>query len=213
MAMLLSRSRYLVRPRGLEGSPWELAAAGLFTATIGGVFGSEILTPDDVISALGLPPLLAAVWTLSGRLAAAVSSIALAVFGILFAIEAPNRTTLATIGVTGLLLAVAVRWYARSLSSVPPASIGGPPVRASREPGVLTRREFEVAKLASQGYTAGEIGVALHISERTVETHLVHIYAKLGVTSKRALVRIGDGLERRFGRDLANPPERFTPRR
>lgn len=52
----------------------------------------------------------------------------------------------------------------------------------------LTRRERQVAELAAGGYTAAQIAARLHIGVRTVETHLTHSYAKLGVTSKQQLV-------------------------
>jgi DNA-binding CsgD family transcriptional regulator len=45
----------------------------------------------------------------------------------------------------------------------------------------LSRREREVARLAVQGLTARQIGEELFISQRTVETHLTSVYAKLGV--------------------------------
>lgn len=57
--------------------------------------------------------------------------------------------------------------------------------------GALSRRERQVARLAVQGLTAAEIGRQLAISERTVETHLASVYAKLGVKSKLDLVRQG----------------------
>ncbi len=62
----------------------------------------------------------------------------------------------------------------------------------------LTHREREVARLAAQGRAALEIGRELFIGERTVESHLARIYAKLGITSKLELVqRAADlGLER-----------------
>ena len=44
----------------------------------------------------------------------------------------------------------------------------------------LSRREREVALLASRGGTATEIAAQLFISERTVESHLVSVYSKLG---------------------------------
>src|SRR5437773_103400 len=53
----------------------------------------------------------------------------------------------------------------------------------------LTRREREVAALASRGETAPEIADHLYLSKRTVETHLVSIYAKLGVQSKSDLIQ------------------------
>ena len=55
--------------------------------------------------------------------------------------------------------------------------------------GALSQREREVAVLASRGETAGEIAERLFVSKRTVESHLVSIYAKLGVTSKAELIR------------------------
>lgn len=56
-------------------------------------------------------------------------------------------------------------------------------------PASLTRREREVACLASQGLTARNIGERLCIGERTVEGHLATVYAKLGIRSKLELVR------------------------
>jgi pimeloyl-ACP methyl ester carboxylesterase/DNA-binding CsgD family transcriptional regulator len=53
----------------------------------------------------------------------------------------------------------------------------------------LSRREREVAVLASRGETASEIAARLVVSKRTVESHLVSIYAKLGVASKTELIR------------------------
>ena len=55
-------------------------------------------------------------------------------------------------------------------------------------PDSLTSRERQVARLAAQGHTVRQIGERLYISQRTVETHLANVYAKLGVASKAALV-------------------------
>jgi DNA-binding CsgD family transcriptional regulator/tetratricopeptide (TPR) repeat protein len=63
---------------------------------------------------------------------------------------------------------------------------------------VLSRRERQVAELAVQGFTAAEIGARLDIGERTVETHLASIYAKLGVKSKLDLIRQVAGLSLNF---------------
>ena len=41
----------------------------------------------------------------------------------------------------------------------------------------------------SGAWNGREIGEALHISHRTVQTHLTHVYSKLGITSRVALAR------------------------
>ena len=53
----------------------------------------------------------------------------------------------------------------------------------------LSRREREVALLASRGETAAEIASHLFVSKRTVESHLVSVYGKLGIGSKTELIR------------------------
>ena len=53
----------------------------------------------------------------------------------------------------------------------------------------LSRREREVALLASRGETATQIAGQLCVSKRTVESHLVNVYNKLGVSSKTELIR------------------------
>lgn len=56
---------------------------------------------------------------------------------------------------------------------------------ASVEP--LTPREREVALLASSGARSREIGARLHLSTRTVDTHLARIYRKLGISGREEL--------------------------
>ncbi|WP_406099133.1 AAA family ATPase [Streptomyces sp. NBC_01013] len=54
----------------------------------------------------------------------------------------------------------------------------------------LTLREREVADLAGEGLKTKDIAGRLRVSPRTVDVHLTHIYSKLGVNSRAALVRL-----------------------
>jgi DNA-binding CsgD family transcriptional regulator len=60
---------------------------------------------------------------------------------------------------------------------------------AVQGPESLSPRERQVAALTVRGHTAQEVGDALFIGKRTVETHLANVYAKLQVGSKRELVQ------------------------
>ena len=63
-------------------------------------------------------------------------------------------------------------------------SIGG----REREAG-LTPAEYRVAALVAEGRTNREVAAALFLGERTVASHLTHVYAKLGVRSRTELAR------------------------
>lgn len=52
----------------------------------------------------------------------------------------------------------------------------------------LTERELEVLRLVARGYTNKAIGVQLGISDRTVQGHLAHIFAKLQASSRTEAV-------------------------
>jgi len=56
------------------------------------------------------------------------------------------------------------------------------------ETELLSQRELEVLGLVAAGTTNREAAVRLFISEATVKTHLLHVYAKLGVTDRAAAV-------------------------
>jgi DNA-binding NarL/FixJ family response regulator len=74
-------------------------------------------------------------------------------------------------------------------------------VRApAQEP--LSQRELEVLELVARGATNREAAAKLFISEATVKTHLLHIYAKLGVSDRAAAVAEG------FQRGLLRPGDR-----
>ena len=52
----------------------------------------------------------------------------------------------------------------------------------------LTDRELDVLRLTAKGFTNKAIGVQLNISNRTVQGHLAHIFAKLQASSRTEAV-------------------------
>ena len=54
-------------------------------------------------------------------------------------------------------------------------------------PASLTVQERRIAELARSGLSNSEIGTRLFLSPRTVEWHLHHVFAKLGVGSRHDL--------------------------
>lgn len=55
---------------------------------------------------------------------------------------------------------------------------------------VLSAREVELLELLATGMSNKAISKQLFISEATVKTHLVHIYAKLGVDNRTAAIAV-----------------------
>jgi DNA-binding CsgD family transcriptional regulator len=76
----------------------------------------------------------------------------------------------------------ATTWVEKSRSEL--GRIGG----RRREEG-LTPAERRVAVLVAEGRTNREVAAALFVTERTVASHLSHVYAKLGVRSRTELAR------------------------
>jgi DNA-binding CsgD family transcriptional regulator len=76
----------------------------------------------------------------------------------------------------------AATWVEKARSEL--GRIGG----RKREEG-LTAAERRVAALVAEGRTNREVAAALFLTERTVASHLSHVYAKLGVRSRTELAR------------------------
>src|SRR5215216_4234791 len=66
-----------------------------------------------------------------------------------------------------------IKRYARSLRPVPPVELDE-----------LTGRERDVLRLIAQGFSNGEIGQELYISETTVKTHVTHVLQKLNLRDR-----------------------------
>jgi DNA-binding NarL/FixJ family response regulator len=66
---------------------------------------------------------------------------------------------------------------------------GDAPVPLDPELDQLTRREREVLRLIGSGYTYKEAAARLHISARTVETHVSAVLRKLQLSGRRELSR------------------------
>jgi len=73
--------------------------------------------------------------------------------------------------------------------------------RSRRGAQELTPREQAITRLAATGASDKDIATHLGVSVRTVRTHLEHVYAKLGVHSRRELMAMGERLEALIGRD------------
>ncbi|MFF2371476.1 response regulator [Agromyces sp. NPDC058110] len=63
--------------------------------------------------------------------------------------------------------------------------------RVRRPESPLSTREREVLRLIATGATNRDVAGALFISEATVKTHLLHVYAKLDVNDRAAAVAVG----------------------
>jgi DNA-binding NarL/FixJ family response regulator len=68
-------------------------------------------------------------------------------------------------------------------------------------PAGLTERELDVLRLLAAGRTKPQIAADLVISQSTVHTHTVHIYAKCGVSTRAGLAMFAmrHGLAARTG--------------
>ena len=69
----------------------------------------------------------------------------------------------------------------------------------------LSERELEIARLTVDRMTNREIGRRLFLSEKTIETHMRHIFFKLGVSSRVEVARATERADRRAGLTRSGP--------
>jgi predicted ATPase/DNA-binding CsgD family transcriptional regulator len=80
-----------------------------------------------------------------------------------------------------------------ALAEAAPSSTAAPTLPARSDGkgmATLSRREREVAARVAAGCTNREIAAELHLSERTVDTHVSHILAKLDFTSRAQIAAV-----------------------
>jgi len=79
-------------------------------------------------------------------------------------------------------------WAGRARSELGASSPGGGHAHTSLS--ALTCQELEVALKVADGLTNREVGAALFLSHKTIETHLGRVYRKLGLRSRTELTRL-----------------------
>lgn len=162
--------------------------------------GAEALTlaaeqaPDVVLMDLRMPLMDGVAAT--GRLAGSVAAPRVLVLttydtdaDIVRAVEA---------GATGYLLkdtprealVDAVRRAARGETVLAPPVAARLLQRVRRRDAELTPRELQVLAEVGRGLSNAEIGTKLLVGEATVKTHLLHVFAKLGVGDRTAAVTV-----------------------
>jgi DNA-binding CsgD family transcriptional regulator len=180
---------------GITGRTLSLLCACLLA--LGVIFGIDVEVPSDVvIASLYVLPTLLAARNLPGRAAVAIWLCAMMLQLAALLLQRSHPITAVAEGISVTLVFFTLRSV--RLSRFRKGALGRRSSVASKdhideadpqktlEP--LTKREREVVRLAADGLSAKEIAHQLSISRRTVETHLAHTYAKLGVESKVQLI-------------------------
>ncbi|WP_313450854.1 response regulator transcription factor [Brevibacterium casei] len=91
-------------------------------------------------------------------------------------------------------ISVAIERAARGETYLPP-EISAKAIAQMRNPGPqLTRREREVVALLATGASNAQIAQELFVTEATVKSHLVNVFAKLGVDSRARAIRVAEDL-------------------
>jgi DNA-binding NarL/FixJ family response regulator len=66
-------------------------------------------------------------------------------------------------------------------------AISPAPVTADPDMDRLTQREKEVLRLVARGYTYKEVAARIHVSVKTVETHVSSVLRKLQLSNRHEL--------------------------
>lgn len=85
-------------------------------------------------------------------------------------------------------LITAVRAAAAGETALAPAIARRLLERMRTPAAALSTRELEVLRLVADGLSNADIAARLRLSERTVKSHLVHVFTKLDVASRTAAV-------------------------
>jgi len=181
---------------GMVGSAEDIEVVGEASDGAEAVALAEVLAPDVVLMDLRMPRMdgVAALREFARR---GIGSRVVVLTT--FDADADALPAIAA-GATGYLLKDASR--DELLAAIRGAAAGKTvlaPAVASRlvdrvrapEASLLTPRELEVLGLVADGATNRAAGDRLHLSEGTVKTHLLSIYAKLGVGDRASAVAEG----------------------
>jgi DNA-binding CsgD family transcriptional regulator len=101
-------------------------------------------------------------------------------------VELAGADHLPWVGDTDAVVAPVARFVRRfgGQLSVPPARVRARSGHAATGWGSLTEAERSVAVLVAEGLSNPAIATRLFVSRHTVESHLKHAYAKLGISSR-----------------------------
>lgn len=195
ISVLLVDDHPIVRAgiRGMLAGEPDLTVVGEAGSGAEALAAVRTLAPHVVLMDLRMPGIDGA--TATSRILAAAPQTRVVVLttydtdrDILRAVEAGAAGYLLKDASLAALLA-AVRGAARGETVLAP-EIAGRLMTRMRQPAApaLSPREAEVLRLVARGLSNGEVGLALHITEATVKTHLLRAFAKLGVNDRTAAV-------------------------
>jgi DNA-binding NarL/FixJ family response regulator len=178
---------------GMLGAADDIEVVGQAADGAEGLARADALDPDVILMDLRMPRMDGVAATAElGRQGSRARVLVLTTYDteadVLPAVEA---------GATGYLLKDApraellraVRAAARGESVLSP-SVARRVLGQVRAPAEdpLSPRELEVLGLVARGHTNRDAAARLFVSEATVKTHLLHVYAKLGVNDRAAAV-------------------------